>query len=839
MARKKPTPSAASWDQPRFPGKTFAFAGKWGRWESDKAQALVKGDGATVAADVTPSLDYLVLGVVTGKTTLAGKKAEKLNADGEASIRILSMAEFWDLFVPDRALAETMLRAGPPAAERWYMLQARSQVPLDFSGADLRGVQFPPVSLENVNLTGADLRQADLTGCTIKEIGGARLDGARLDARWPLRKLTDSSLVEADLSEGYLCSGEVERCDFTRANLEKFNLEETRTKQVVFHQARMSRSNCGKAVLAGADLSEVDLSKAKLVECDLSGANLSGADLTEADLGKASLKGADLRKARFHRAILCDADLTNARIDGTDFEGANLAGAKLDGLDRSRAHGLADTRTTALPTPGPFLQELDKVARQAAKLKGSASILLPDGASILVWFRSANKARTIHLESPKQRSWRGPVAVASLSAGVLDLVRPYLHGSLQLDSIKATATTAPLKPKALRQLVLAAWCEACGRAVPAEDQLGAEVEAERESQQQRLKKVRAELRGGKKSVERWNALTTDEKKHAGPFRGIDLSGAKLDGVHLRYGLDFTEANFEKASLVKADLERSLFSKARFREACLDEVDAGSCFFAQADLEGASLRDASLRFCKFQGASLKGADLSGAYLTGANLRGADLTNAKLSNDHLDSAEFDEKTRFPKGMAIPQKMTWRGAGEDPRLKHPAKAAPAAPTTPPPPPTPLTLEQFMDRLRDKIDPGRIGNALRMLKSERFQLFSQVEEGSLVGIVRSQSSAERVYSCRLASDGSFSCCTQNLRICGGLGGAICKHLLVLIVGLAKSGKVDLGAVDQWITSSRRKRPVMDKDDASEMFLKYKGVEAGEVDWRPTETIPEDFYAF
>ena len=26
--------------------------------------------------------------------------------------------------------------------------------------------------------------------------------------------------------------------------------------------------------------------------------------------------------------------------------------------------------------------------------------------------------------------------------------------------------------------------------------------------------------------------------------------------------------------------------------------------------------------------------------------------------------------------------------------------------------------------------------------------------------------------------------------------------------------------------------------FLKYKGAEAGEIDWRPTESVPEDFYA-
>jgi hypothetical protein len=35
-----------------------------------------------------------------------------------------------------------------------------------------------------------------------------------------------------------------------------------------------------------------------------------------------------------------------------------------------------------------------------------------------------------------------------------------------------------------------------------------------------------------------------------------------------------------------------------------------------------------------------------------------------------------------------------------------------------------------------------------------------------------------------------------------------------------------------------MDRDNLATIFLKYKSAEAGEVDWRPTETIPEDFYA-
>ncbi|HYT92816.1 MAG TPA: hypothetical protein VEL76_29130 [Gemmataceae bacterium] len=91
----------------------------------------------------------------------------------------------------------------------------------------------------------------------------------------------------------------------------------------------------------------------------------------------------------------------------------------------------------------------------------------------------------------------------------------------------------------------------------------------------------------------------------------------------------------------------------------------------------------------------------------------------------------------------------------------------------------------------------------------------------------------------GSFACCTQDLITCGGLKGALCKHILVLILGLTKSGQLDADVVEQWVTASRQKKQAIDKDKASDVFLRYKAAEAGEIDWRPTETVPEDFYAF
>ena len=113
-----------------------------------------------------------------------------------------------------------------------------------------------------------------------------------------------------------------------------------------------------------------------------------------------------------------------------------------------------------------------------------------------------------------------------------------------------------------------------------------------------------------------------------------------------------------------------------------------------------------------------------------------------------------------------------------------------------------------------------------------------NVVGVVKSQTDPDLVYSCRLGRDGTYGCGTQNLRQCGGLFGSPCKHLLVLIVGLSKAGTLDATSAHEWTQAARGKSPTFDKDALAATFLDYKGAEAGEVDWRPTETIPEDFYA-
>lgn len=154
--------------------------------------------------------------------------------------------------------------------------------------------------------------------------------------------------------------------------------------------------------------------------------------------------------------------------------------------------------------------------------------------------------------------------------------------------------------------------------------------------------------------------------------------------------------------------------------------------------------------------------------------------------------------------------------------------------------TMKEFIAFLDEKSGKGaRLYSAMSMLKAKRFQLFSDVQKDDLIGVINSQSSVRRIYACYLTAQGDFNCSTQYLNRCAGLGGRLCKHLLVLIIGLAQNGAVDIETVKAWVSNSIGVKPTLDKERMSAVFLRYKGMEAGEVDWRPTETVPEDFYIY
>lgn len=153
-------------------------------------------------------------------------------------------------------------------------------------------------------------------------------------------------------------------------------------------------------------------------------------------------------------------------------------------------------------------------------------------------------------------------------------------------------------------------------------------------------------------------------------------------------------------------------------------------------------------------------------------------------------------------------------------------------------IDLPGLIKKLTANTDASRMQKVTKMLRADRFQLFAEVTGDHVTGVVKSQTDGELVYACRLNKYGEYFCCTQNLKHCGGLRGSLCKHLLVLIIGLTQSGELDPALADAWSSKSKKNPPSLKADAATATFVRYKGAQAGEVDWRPTETIPEDYYA-
>ncbi len=150
---------------------------------------------------------------------------------------------------------------------------------------------------------------------------------------------------------------------------------------------------------------------------------------------------------------------------------------------------------------------------------------------------------------------------------------------------------------------------------------------------------------------------------------------------------------------------------------------------------------------------------------------------------------------------------------------------------------VSSFVVRLRKLVDPRRVERALSMLKKESFQLYTDLGEDDISGIVRSQTGAALHYACWMKSDGLYACYDDDLDQCMGLQGQICKHLMVLLIGMAKNGDLSPAKASAWVQAAHKRKPSSDADLSAQALLRYRGVQAGEVDWRPTETVPEDYY--
>jgi len=432
-----------------------------------------------------------------------------------------------------------------------------------------------------------------------------------------------------------------------------------------------------------------------------------------------------------------------------------------------------------------------------------------------------------------------------------DLIRAMQHllKNLQVVSMKALVvktTKGTLSAKQIRPLAIAAWAEAAQIPCPDEESVGKDVQTAVGQQRETRERLIADLRGGSEGLKRFHARLYTDNAVAKHLKEIDLSGLDLTGLSFhKSGIsDLQNSNFEGSNLTNARLISCDLGECNFRSAIMDGANLRSAgctlaCFSNASLVQAMLRGATLTCADFGSANLKGADLGYA-----DLRGANLSTANLTDVIFESTRYDEDTRWPTDYVppvdpnaanphAPQMLVFAGKGRDPFLMQQVQAmAPAGGT--------VDFNTFLSRLEQEFDQERLKKSLKMLKGERFQLFAEVCPDSLVGVVKSQTDPTLVYSCRLTENGSYACCTQNLNPCGGLRGALCKHLLVLLIGIAKAGDLDAAKACEWVLGSKRfKNAMLEKDVMTATLLRYKGAEAGEIDWRPTETMPEDYYAY
>lgn len=850
MAKKKA--NAAKAVERRFTGTKFFFAGRFEKYHwlysLTKLESYVAIGGGEITDKLDATTDYLLIKVANGSSSHE-KKAVQLNAKG-ASIAVITPEQLRQMIVPTQAEAEILLLGGKEEhAHLKEILETASMAPraidpyvppFKISNLSLKGMDITGIPLWCARHTNSDLRETTMTkedprgnspryGAHV----GSKFDRAKL--RGIIESLDDCSCREVDF-EGVWVGGydANARCfaDFSKSNLKHIHLSYADCSNSNFSKCNMELANFEETKVRNANFSGANLREMRAKGTEFVGCDFSKADLSEAELIDAKFDDCNLSGAKLHKAIMTNTSIKNATLTGADFTGTNIATVNFDDCDFSKCKGLKLVAAKSL-VAGPQLKAFKQFCAAAKQFSTSIEVQQDDLHLRLdvelSYSRKYKASWSDDLWASTLSNWetqKSNIEDAMLAAvAVWPGAKPLVH-TVQIEC-KGTGANK----KKLLEMARAAWCETFGVAVPDEEQLKAESAATDASKQGKRQAWIDKLDSAA-GIEEWNQWSFTDIKELGPFRNFDLSNKKLDNLDLR-SQHFEDCDFTNSSLRAANLDFGTYRKLNFTKANLTNSDTTRSDFEDCDFTSALLKDVTFNSVQLRGSKFDKADLSKTRFISADLRGASLVNAKkLSTEPEDweGSKYNETTKFPAKFTVPANVKWVGKGSDPRAEEAMKQIKSS--------GPIDLEQFMELLNTSVDKDRLKKAVSMLKAERFRLFAEAGAEQLVGVVKSQSDADLVYSCRLANDGSFSCCTQNLNVCGGLRGALCKHLLVLIIGMTKGGELDPTAVNQWIQASKFQKPVLDKEAMSATLLKYKGAEAGDIDWRPMETIPEDFYA-
>ncbi len=163
---------------------------------------------------------------------------------------------------------------------KWTGTSQKEGRQADLSGARLKFLGPPNVTLAKVNFTNSDLTYSDFRRSNLGEtvLRGANLTCARLEGAY----LGGADLTDTDLSSNTLLDARFDHAILTRTILRGKVLRGLIFIEAKMNEADLTGSDLTNAELNGADLSNAKLTNSLLINVNLNAANLEGADLSGA-----------------------------------------------------------------------------------------------------------------------------------------------------------------------------------------------------------------------------------------------------------------------------------------------------------------------------------------------------------------------------------------------------------------------------------------------------------------------------------------------------------------------------------------------------------------------------
>ena len=837
----------------------------------DELVQLLEAEGATLVDDVKPELDLLIVG--SGRRSAKQAKAEKLNTAGKATIHLVEDLKTLVTVSPDEWLKLLAIPARLPQLVRlttpsWLFQDSIKIQSATFQGTKWEGSESQEVNLQKLCFEGCSFTNCKMRSVCLSEWGWQPIkecmfDGGQFDSV-KFGNTYDCSFSQVRGKN--ISFDSVRQCRFEKArfsSVSMYGMNGCEFHNSIVNNLRLRSDDRGTHIIAsnfshttfdhitcGSPVESVDdPGKFVFESCTLTDVVFRNSELHIARFSKCRLQNVKFQKLEYGDFIFDDCELVDCQFINCqgrliDFGNSHQTECTLDKCQilfaRANDAQLAQMKPVPAETlwnPASYqnIEQFVDIAFQSGRLEFTLNYSIDDkdatelhfimNAGIDILYKSAksgmdaNQRTYLYGTKATKDDIRRNLLGAIIESGMTDI---------DPGSIRTKLSKCPLKPAELKQLIYAANCEVLGKPPQTKEEIAQSQKKAKAEATNLRKEILADLEAGR--VAQFNRRELNGSKNVPAFKKSKLAGAKLKKIKL-VNLDFSDSDLSAADLSGGNLENAQLRKVNLAEATLKSANLKAANLRGADLTAADFTKAKLVETVLTGANTKKAIFNGATIKQVDLCGVDLSTAELGSAKLANCYYNEKTRFPTSVTTDhlKSLNWVGGGLPPHERSQNKPAQG----------PLDFDSFMERLNEITDSSRLKKATKMLKADSFQLFSEIATGSVAGVVKSQTDSDLVYSCSLNHDGQFACCTQNLNPCGGLRGSICKHILVLVIGLTKSGELDATAVDEWVNHSKLKQPELDKDKMSEILLKYKGAQAGEIDWRPTETVPEDYFAF